>query len=220
MPKTIIIFFGPPGSGKGTQADLLAKTAGWEKISMGDLLRSEVAAETKLGKLAGKYLKAGKLVPDKLLVNLVALGLKKKARGFIFDGYPRNKKQLTDLLAMFKKITKPNDKIFALEVAVGDKEVKQRLGQRRMCGCGAVYHLIYNAPITQGVCDICGGKLFTRNDDKPKVIAHRLKVYHQAGEPVLDYFKKQGKLIKINGEQPIKTIHAEIMAKLKDLKLV
>lgn len=220
MPRTIIIFFGPPGSGKGTQAEMLAQATGWKKISTGDLLRSEVAAKTRLGKLADKYLKAGKLVPDKLLINLIAAGLKKKGSGFIFDGYPRNKRQLKDLLAIFKRTGKLSDRIFALEVAVSGKEVKQRLGQRRLCGCGAVYHLTYNAPINQGVCDICGGKLFTRNDDKPKVIARRLKVYHQAGELALGYFKKQGKLIKINGEQPIKTIHQEIMDKLKALKII
>lgn len=237
MPKKIIIFFGPPGSGKGTQADLLAKKTGWEKISSGDLLRSEVAAETRLGKLADKYLIAGKLVPDKLLIDLVADSLKKKVQGFIFDGYPRNKKQLKDLLAMFKKIIKTDDQIFALEVAVSDQEVKQRLGRRRMCGCGAVYHLTYNPPINQGVCDICGQKLFIRNDDKPKVIAHRLKVYHQDGELIFDYWQKQGspheipakagseaisrgKLIKIDGEQPIAKIHNEIMQKLEGLKLI
>ena len=220
MPKTIIIFSGPPGSGKGTQAEMLALKTGWKKISTGDLFRAEIAAGTKLGKLADKYLKAGKLVPDKITVTLVEQGLKQKATGFIFDGFPRNKKQLSELLIIFKKILKKDDRVYALEVAVGDKEVKQRLSQRRMCACGRVYHLVYNPPINAGVCDICGGKLFTRNDDKPKVIAHRLKVYHHEGEPLLDYFKKQSKLIKIDGERAIKVIHAEILEKLKELKLM
>jgi len=237
MSKNVVIFFGPPGSGKGTQADLLAKKTGWRKISTGDLLRAEVAAETKIGKSVGKYLKTGKLVPDKLVLGLVEKSLKKKAPGFIFDGFPRNNEQLKQLLAIFKKTLKKNDRVYALEVSVSDAEVKQRLGQRRMCGCGAVYHLKYNPPINEGVCDICGGKLFTRNDDKPRVIAHRLKVYHQDGEILLGYWQKQGspreipakagseaisrgKLININGEQAIKKIHEEIVGKLKELKII
>jgi len=220
MPKTIIIFFGPPGSGKGTQAEMLEHKTGWKKISTGDLFRAEIEAGTKLGKLADKYLKAGKLAPDKLTMGLVEKSLKQKASGFIFDGFPRNKKQLSQLFDLFKKELKKNDQVYALEVAVGDKEVKQRLSQRRMCACGKVYHLVYNSPINAGVCDICGSKLFIRNDDKPAVIAHRLKIYHHKGEPLLDYFKKQGKLIKINGEQAIKKIHEEIIEKLKELKLL
>lgn len=220
MPKTIIIFFGPPGSGKGTQADLLAKLTGWKKISTGDLFRAEIAAKTKLGRLADKYIKRGKLVPDRVTISLVEKNLKQKASGFIFDGFPRNRGQLKELLVIFAKAFKKNDRVYALEVAVSDKEVKQRLGQRRVCACGKVYHLAYNPPINDGICDICGGKLFTRNDDKPKVVAHRLKVYHRDGEPLLDYFKKQSKLIMINGEQAIKKIHADIMESLKKLKLV
>lgn len=220
MPKTIIIFFGPPGSGKGTQAEMLAKKIDWKKISMGNLLRAEVAAGTELGKAADKYLKAGKLVPDKVVAGIVEKNLKQKASGFIFDGFPRNRRQLNDLLDLFKKILKKSDQVYALEVAISDKEVKQRLSQRRMCACGKVYHLAYNPPINQGVCDICGGKLFIRNDDKPKVIAHRLKFYYDESEFMLGYWQKQGKLIKIDGEQPIKKIHEEIMGKLKELKLV
>jgi len=220
MPKTIIIFFGPPGSGKGTQAEMLSKKTNWKKISIGDLFRAEIAAETKLGKLADKYIKNGKLVPDKITVSLVEQSLKQKASGFIFDGFPRNKKQLDDLLDIFKSIFKKSDRVYAIEVAVSDKEVKQRLSQRRMCACGKIYHLVYNPPINNGICDMCGGKLFVRNDDKPKIISGRLKVYHKQGEPILDYWQKQGKLIKIDGEQAIKKIHEEIVEKLKLLKLV
>jgi adenylate kinase len=220
MAKTIIIFFGSPGSGKGTQADLLSKKTGWKKISAGDLLRAEVAAGTKIGKMAGKFLIAGKLVPNRLLIGLMDSGLRKKALGYIFDGYPRNSDQQKDFLLMLKKRTKKSDQIYALEVGVGDKEVKERLGLRRMCPCGAVYHLTYNPPINAGICDICGGKLIIRNDDKPKVIAHRLKVYHRASKALLDYWQKQGRLIKINGEQPIKRIHEEIINKLKELNVV
>lgn len=220
MSKNIIIFFGPPGSGKGTQAEMLARIFGWKKISTGDLFRAEISAKTKIGKLAGKYMQAGKLVPDKITIKLVEKSLKQKASGFIFDGFPRNKKQLKQLLDLFSKIFKKNDKVYAIEVAVSDKEVKERLSNRRMCACGRVYHLFYNPPINKGVCDICSDKLYIRNDDKPKVISGRLKIYHHDGEPILDYWQKQGKLIKIDGEQPIKKIHEEIKGKLKKLKLI
>jgi adenylate kinase len=220
MSKNIIIFFGPPGSGKGTQAEMLAKKTEWKKISTGDLLRAEIAAKTSVGEQASKFIKAGKLVPDKIVLKLVDKSLKQKAVGLIFDGFPRNRQQLKKLLEMFKKVLKKNDRVWSLEVAVSDKEVKQRLGMRRMCACGAVYHLKYNPPINDGLCDICGKDLFIRNDDKPKVIAHRLKIYHKQGKPILDYFGKQGKLIKIDGERPIKMIHQDIVEKLKVLKLI
>lgn len=198
----------------------MARRTGWKKISTGDLLRAEIAAGTKLGKLVNQYLEKGKLAPDKLLINLVANSLKEKSRGFIFDGYPRNLKQLKDLLSIFNKRIRPSDRIYALEVAVSDKEVKQRLSLRRMCACGAVYHLTYNPPINDGICDVCGQKIFVRNDDQPKVISHRLKIYHKQGKSLLNYWQKQGKLIKINGEQPIKNIHEEIVEKLERLKLI
>ncbi|MFH1255639.1 MAG: nucleoside monophosphate kinase [bacterium] len=220
MPKIVIIIFGPPGSGKGTQAEMLSKKTDWKKISTGDLLRAEIAAGTELGKSAGKLVKAGKLVPDKITISLVEKSLKGKTPGFIFDGFPRNKKQLSEILAIFKKILKKNDKIRALEIAVSDDETKRRIGQRKICSCGKVYHLSYNAPINSGICDVCGGKLFTRNDDKPKVIADRLKNYHHDCEPLLDYWKKQGKLVKIDGEQAIKKVHEEIVEKLKESGII
>ncbi len=220
MPKTIIIIFGPPGSGKGTQSEMLSKKTDWKKISTGDLLRAEIAAGTELGKSAGKLVKAGKLVPDKIVVNLVKKSLNKKMAGFVFDGFPRNKTQLNELLAILKNFFKKNYKIFALEIVVSDNEALHRIGQRIMCACGKVYHLAYNAPINEGICDICGGKLFVRNDDKPKVIAGRLKNYHHDCKPLFDYFKKYEEFIKIDGEQAIKKIHEEIVEKLKESGII
>lgn len=199
---------------------MLARKTGWKKISTGDLLRAEVAAGTKLGKLADKYMKTGKLVPDKFIIDLVEKSLKQKVSGFIFDGFPRNNQQLNQLLAIFKKVLKKTDRLYALEVAVSDAEVKQRLGKRRMCACGKVYHLSYNPPINDGVCDICDGKIFIRNDDKPKVISGRLKIYHKQGKPILNYWQKQNKLIRIDGEQAIAKIHNEIVEKLKGLNIL
>lgn len=215
--KRILIFFGPPGSGKDTQIDLLSKKTGWKKISTGGLLRDEIALKSKLGKQVEKCMKTGDLVLDKLLINLVSKKLKQKVKGFIFDGYPRTMGQLKDLLSIFKKYLKKNDQVLSLLIIVSDKEVKRRLSKRRICACGAVYHLKYNPPINNNVCDICHKKLFIRNDDKPKIIVNRLKIYHQNSEPIFDYWQKQGKLIKINGEQPIAKIHKEITQRLKSV---
>lgn len=216
--KTILIFFGPPGSGKGTQADLLLKENNWKKISTGDLLRAETALKSSLGKQAERYMKAGKLVPDKLIIDLVKKSLKQKVNGFIFDGYPRTYRQLKDLLEMFKKCLKKDDQILTFLVDVSDKEVEHRLSQRRMCSCGSVYHLIYNPPINKGICDVCHQKLFVRDDDKVKVIKNRLEIYHQNIKLILDYWQKAGKLIKINGEQSINKIHQDLIEQLKILK--
>jgi len=220
MAKIILFFLGPPGSGKGTQINLLSQKTGWKKISIGDLLRAEVVLKSKLGKQVEKLQKTGNLVPDKLLINLVSKSLNQKTNGLIFDGYPRDMGQLRSLLNIFKKYLKKNDQALTLLITINDKEVKQRLSQRRMCACGAVYHLKYNPPINKNICDICSKKLFIRNDDKLKVVEHRLKVYYKNIKPVLDYWQKIGKLIKINGEQNINKIHKDISAKLKELKLI
>ncbi|MEK7203311.1 MAG: nucleoside monophosphate kinase [Patescibacteria group bacterium] len=215
MAKAILIVFGPPGSGKDTQINLLLQKTGWKKISTGELLRAESVLKSKLGKQAKKCMDAGDLVLNKLLINLVIKKLKQKAKGFIFDGYPRNHGQLKDLLNMFKKYLKKSDKVLALLIDVSDKEVKQRLSQRRVCACGEVYHLKYNQPTSKNVCNICRKKLFIRDDDKPKIIAHRLKIYRKNNKPIFDYWRNIGKLIKINGEQSIDKIHKDLIIELR-----
>ncbi len=224
--KPIIIFFGPAGSGKGTQADLLVKKTNWHKITVGELLRKEISLNTSLGKQANKYLLKGILVPDILINKLLLQHLKKfkSTRGLIFDGYPRSKSQLKNLLVILEKLVNKNislaDNFFAIVLNVSDKEVKQRLGGRRSCSCGAVYHLKYSPPKKDQKCDLCGGKLIVRSDDKPKAIVARLKVFHRQVEPILDYFRKNDKLITVNGEQSIAKIHHEIVIKLRKLKLM
>lgn len=226
--KPVIIFFGPAGSGKGTQADLLVKKTGWHKITMGELLRREIRLKTNLGRKARKYLLKGVLVPDNLTNKLLIKHLlkSKSAKGLIFDGYPRSYNQLNNLLSLLKKTIYKNvdlnsiTKFFSIFLQVSDKEVKQRLGNRRSCSCGAVYHLKYKPSKLKEICDFCGGKLIIRDDDKPKAIAARLKVFHHQVKPVLNYFRKNNKLITINGEQSIAKIHGDIMIKLKRLKLI
>ncbi len=223
--KLVIIFFGPAGSGKGTQADLIAEKTGWHKITVGELLREEISLNTSLGKQANKYLLKGILVPDILINKLLSQHLQKFkwTKGLIFDGYPRSKSQLKNLLVILKKLVNKNnsislaDNLFGIVLNISDKEVKQRLAGRRSCSCGAVYHLKYNPPKKNEACDLCGGKLIIRTDDKPKAIAARLKVFHRQVEPILDYFRKNSKLITINGEQSIAKIHRDIVTKLNKL---
>jgi len=218
MIKTFLIFFGPPGSGKGTQAEMLNQKLKLDYIYPGALFRNEIAKGTKLGKEVSFYVTTGKLVPDKIVNALVTKKLRKNAkRGAIFDGYPRNTKQQEVLLGLFKKmkINGKNNRLTTVLIDVKDQEVIRRITKRRSCACGEVYHLIYNPPRQAGQCDKCGGKLYLRADDKGEVIKVRLKIYHKQVKPLFAFWKKWSKLIIINGQQsPIK-VHKELIAKLK-----
>lgn len=211
--KTIFIFFGPPGSGKGTQAEMVAKKYSIPRISTGDLLRDETKRKTKIGEEVEKIMARGKLVPEKIIKSLILNRINNKdaKKGFILDGYPRNMSQQNDLMRAISK----EAKVSAALINVSDKEIKNRLGGRRMCACGATYHLKYNPPKKKGICDLCGNKLFIREDDKPSVISDRLKLYHREIAPILKYWKKNGGLIKIDGEQSIWAVQRGILKKLK-----
>ena len=227
--KTFLIFFGPPGSGKGTQADMLAEKIKLPVICPGELLRHEMELKTEIGKRVKLAVNSGKMVNEAIVEKLIdqRLGRRDAEKGAIFDGCPRRKKQLNFLIKKFNKIThnkcsnallRKNQgnglRVAAILVNVSNKEVKQRLGGRRVCDCGAAYHIKYNPPKKRGVCDLCGKKLSVRADDKPAVIADRLKLYHKQTEPVLDYFQQRGELIKIDGERSIKRVQMDIMDKL------
>lgn len=216
--KIILIFFGSPGSGKGTQAEMISRDLGLPNVSSGELLRREIAEKTKIGKAAAKIVSSGKLVSDEIVKKIIykRTGEKDAAKGFILDGYPRNKKQLNSLII---DLNLSRQKVFAIFVEVGDKEIKSRLGGRRVCGCGATYHLKYNPPKKKEICDICGNKLIIRKDDKPGVIKDRLKVYHKEIKAILKYWEKEKKLIKVNGEQEIKDVYRDIKKELKKIKL-
>jgi len=217
MHKTILIFIGPPGSGKGTQADMLAEIINLPSISPGELIRHEQEIGSKVGKQTKKFSDKGDLVPNSLIENLLHQRLDNKdtKAGFILDGYPRGQHQLDSLINKLGEITKDDDKIYTLEIWVSDNEVKERISGRRACDCGLVYHLKYNPPKDRGRCDVCGKKLYIRNDDKPEVLSNRLKLYHRESEPLLSYWREDGKLIKVNGEQKIKKVHQDIINKLK-----
>ena len=231
--KTFLIFFGPPGSGKGTQADMLAEKIKLPVICPGELLRHEMELKTEIGKKVELAVNSGKMVNEAIVEKLIdqRLGRRDAKQGAIFDGCPRRKKQLNFLIKKFNKIThnkcsnvllRKNQgnglRVAAILVNVSNKEVKQRLSGRRVCDCGAAYHIKYNPPKKRGVCDLCGKKLSVRADDKPAVIADRLKLYHKQTEPLLDYFQQRGELIKIDGEQSIKEVEKEIWREIKNLR--
>ncbi|MCD4761910.1 nucleoside monophosphate kinase [bacterium] len=221
MKKNIIIFFGPPGSGKGTQADILGEALNFPVISLGELLRHERDQGTKLGKQAAGLLAKGLLVSDEIVEDILSERLKKRdvSKGYILDGYPRREEQLS----LFNKRSasyrqKPN--ITAIYIDVHDKEIKKRLSGRRVCDCGAAYHIKYNPPKRLGICDLCGAKLYQRKDDAPVIMRGRLSRFHKRISPILKYFEEHYKFFRVNGEQSIKEIQKEILVKLKKLKAI
>lgn len=221
--KTILLFFGPPGSGKGTQADLLGEKINLPVISPGELFRHERDTHTALGKKIENIIASGSLVSDDLVTKVLDKRFKQGGleKGFIYDGYPRKDTQLELFKKRVKKITTEDDKILAVYIDVSDKEVKHRLGGRRVCDCGAAYHLKYNPPKkTQGKCDLCGKKLYTREDDKPAIIKDRLISYHKRTQPLIKYFEDNDMLIRVDGEQAIEKVKDLIYKKLKKFNVV
>lgn len=206
MSRRIIIFFGPPGSGKGTQSDLLATTLKLPVVSAGELLRAEQNAGTKIGKQVSAIIDQGKMAPNDLVFKLVRQRLQGERRGFILDGFPRNLAQAPDLL----KLAKPADKIVTIVIEVSDRETKRRIVLRRVCDCGVTYHLHFNPPKKLGRCDNCGNKLYQRRDDTPAVISRRLRDYRRRLPRLLAYLQKHGAVVKINGEQTIKQVQSDI----------
>ncbi|WKZ24404.1 MAG: nucleoside monophosphate kinase [Patescibacteria group bacterium] len=214
MPRTILVFFGPPGSGKGTQSDLLAEKLNIPTISTGELLRREQKTGSVLGRKAKSLMIDGRLVPETLVDHILKARLTKPdtKRGFILDGYPRNENQFKHLL----KLTKGDDRLYFIEVKIPDREVLTRLTGRRVCRCGASYHLVYNPPRKKDICDLCGEKIYRRPDDEPKVVRHRLEHYNKSIQPLLEKASGRGSIIVIDGERSIITLHKELRVQLKN----
>lgn len=213
MARTILVFFGPPGSGKGTQSDMLGEYLGLPAISTGELLRREQKTGSVLGHHVKKLMAAGKMLGVTLMDHILRHRLAKSdaKRGFLLDGYPRKLEQLGHLLTM----TKPVDRLYFIVIELSDKEVLRRLANRRVCDCGASYHLIYNKPKRGNKCDLCGQTIYQRADDKPAIIKQRLKYYHAWTKPMLEKASGRGSIIFINGEQSIDKIQKELRTKLK-----
>lgn len=210
--RFIFIFLGPPGSGKGTQSDSLGEALKYPVIATGELLRREEAVKSSLGLAARRYMKRGALVPDDLIHKMMERRLAKRdtAKGFILDGYPRDKTQLDDLLRLV------HDKydIWAVEIKISDREAVNRISGRRVCACGASYHLVYKPPKKVGLCDLCGKKLSIRADDKPAVVRRRLAQYQESVKALLAFAKKQRRLISINGAQTIVRVRRDIFGRV------
>jgi len=206
-----IIIFGPQGSGKGTQADILAERLNIPHITMGDLLRIEAKSDSALGQKIKELINQGFLVPDEVTLELLKNRLAKLdcENGFILDGYPRNLQQAQDLAE--------NATVdLAMEIFITDAETLRRLSGRRNCAkCGSVFHLDFNPPKLDNVCDKCGSILIIREDDKEEVIKKRLAVYHNQTELLIDYYQKQNVYLKIDGMPSIPDVTKEIFNKLK-----
>jgi len=207
-----LVFLGPPGAGKGTQSSYIINDYKVVQISTGDILRSAVKEGTELGKMAKKYMDEGKLVPDDVIIGIVRERLKQDdcKNGFILDGFPRTIPQAVSLDAMLKDdLNISLTHIISLEV--DDNLIMERLTGRRTCkGCGKVYHIKYNPPKKEGVCDDCGGELYQRDDDKEETIAKRLKVYHEQTSALKDYYKNSGKLYVVDGVGEVDDIYRKI----------
>jgi adenylate kinase len=213
-----VVLLGPPGAGKGTQAKLLQDEFGAVQISTGDILRKAVAEQTPLGKEAAGYINRGALVPDDVIVNLVAERLKEKdcERGFILDGFPRTIPQAERLDEILKRMGLSLNCV--LSVQVPREVIIERLAGRRTCkSCGALCHAVFDPPRTSGICDRCGGELFQRDDDREETIANRLNVYEAQTAPLVDYYRKQGLLRDIDGVGEIAEIRARVTQALGGL---
>lgn len=207
---------GPPGAGKGTQAETLVKELKITHISTGDMFRNAIKEGTEMGKKAKEYMDKGELVPDEVVVGMVKDRLSKPdcKNGFLLDGFPRTVRQAESLDETLKGMSIKLNGVVNLEVP-RDK-LMARLTGRRVCkSCGASYHIMFNKPKVEGKCDSCGGELYQRSDDNEEAVSNRLNVYEDQTQPLIDYYKKQGLLKGINGDQEINGVLKEILAVLK-----
>ncbi len=210
----ILVFLGPPGSGKGTQAKNLSKEFGLLHISTGDLLRDAVKRATPLGLKAKEYMERGELVPDSLILSLIEEVMPLES-GFILDGFPRTIAQAIALEDMLKKHGKEIDKVILFDVS--EEVVVDRLSGRLTCSqCGEVYHKKYNPPKQEGICDVCGGKLIQREDDKEEVIRKRFRVYQEQTRPLIDFYRERDKLISLNATLSVEEVKEKLLEAIKD----
>ncbi|RAO99334.1 adenylate kinase [Petrotoga sp. 9PW.55.5.1] len=211
-----LLFFGPPGAGKGTQAKMVAEEFDVEHISTGDILREAVSKGTELGKKAKAIMDRGDLVPDEIMNGLVKEKLI-ELDSFILDGYPRTLEQALFLDRTLKELNKEIDA--AVLIDVSEEEVVKRISNRRVCPkCGKVYNLITLKPKEDEKCDVCGTKIVQRDDDKEEVVRGRYKVYKANTEPVIEYYRKNNKIITVNGAQDVEEVTKELFNILRRFK--
>ena len=211
-----LILLGAPGAGKGTQAKLLVDKYEIPHISTGDIFRENIKNGTELGKKAKAYMDAGGLVPDELTVDLVMNRLSQEdcKKGYILDGFPRTIPQAERLTEALEARGEALDA--AIDVEVQDEIIIDRMAGRRVCPkCGASYHVVTIPPKKEGICDVCGAELITREDDRPETVKKRLDVYHDQTQPLIDYYNGQGIVVTVDGTQAMEDVFAEIVKKLE-----
>lgn len=214
-----VILMGPPGAGKGTQADLLINKLGILHISTGDMFRKALKEKTSLGLEAKKYMDAGELVPDNVTVGIVKERLAEPdcKKGFLLDGFPRTIPQADALENTIKELGTGLDKV--INIAVDRDVLVQRLTGRRVCKeCGATYHVMFNPPKAKDVCDDCGGGLYQRSDDTVETVNNRLLVYEEQTAPLIDYYRKKDLLLEVNGDQEVEQVTNDILRALGRVK--
>lgn len=203
-----ILLIGIQGCGKGTQAKILEENFGWKHITTGNLLRESIENKSELGLAAKKFMDAGELVPDKYVFQIVEDALAIAEKGTILDGFPRNIEQLRYLEKNFTI-----DKVVLLELS--DEKALERVSSRRNCvDCKKDYNLLYSKPKVDGICDVCGGKIVQRDDDHEAAILKRIEKFYNDTSDVISYFSDQGKLIRVNADDPINTIQENIVKAL------
>lgn len=209
----ILVFLGPPGSGKGTQAKLLAEEKNLPHICLGDMLRDEVRKGTEIGKRAKEIMNAGHLVPDESTIELTQkrVGTADCRKGFILDGFPRSAVQAEALDQMQKEMGFELDKVIYFQVTA-DQAVDRLSGRRSCKECGAVYHIKFNPSKIEGRCDACGGELYQRKDDEESAIRTRFLVYEKQTKPLLDRYRKAGQVLVVNAGGSIDQIYKEMLA--------
>jgi len=210
-----IVLLGPPGAGKGTQAVAISEQKNLPHISSGDIFRENLKNQTELGKLAGGYISKGELVPDDVTIAMIndRLSMQDCGAGALLDGFPRTPAQAQALDAMLDDL---DGKVVAVPyIKVNEDELIARLTGRWTCPvCGRVYHIKFNPPKTTGICDDDDAELYQRDDDKVETVTHRIRVYLDQTQPLIDYYQEQGILLAINGAQPIKDVAADLLAAL------
>ncbi len=221
MSELNLILLGPPGAGKGTQAERLREDFGVPHISTGDMLRAQVAAGTELGLEAKKYMDAGELVPDEVIVGMIVdrVSDSDAGDGFLHDGFPRNEAQAQALAQALGSLDRRLTAVLAIEVP--DDEVVRRLAGRRVCvkNPGHIYHVDFDPPKHEGICDQDGSRLIQREDDREETIRKRLEVYHAQTAPLIDYYDRAGLLRRFDGRRSADEVHAHIRATLATLRL-
>ena len=210
-----IILMGPPGAGKGTQADLLVKQIGIPHISTGDMFRKALKEGTPLGQEAKRYMDAGQLVPDEVTIGIVKerLAMPDAAKGFLLDGFPRTIPQADALAQTLQELGMELDVV--LNIVVGKEDLMARLTGRRVCrACGATYHLVFNPSTAGDRCQSCQGELYQRDDDTAATAENRLDVYNKQTTSLVDYYQKKGLLIEVDGGKPVNEVTRDILTAL------